>query len=164
MTQWTPLMTGDPLPALPIQTSRGSGQLSDFIGHQLVVYFYPKDDTPGCTVEGQDFTRLHPEFLSANTQVIGVSRDSLASHQKFIDKYALSVTLVSDPDETVCTRFGVMKDKNMYGKTVRGVERSTFLFDAQGRLQSEWRGVKVPGHADEVLAAARSLSLAASQD
>lgn len=157
MTQSMPLATGDSLAALSIQTSRGAAQLTDFIGHQLVIYFYPKDDTPGCTVEGQDFTRLHQEFLAADTQVLGVSRDSLASHQKFIDKYQFSLTLVSDPEEALCNAFQVMKDKNMYGKVVRGVERSTFLFDAQGRLQRIWRGVKVPGHAEAVLEAARTL-------
>ncbi|MEY2776442.1 MAG: antioxidant protein [Pseudomonadota bacterium] len=158
MTQSTPLSTGDSIPALPLETSRGAAQLTDFIGHQLVIYFYPKDDTPGCTVEGQDFTRLHADFLAANTQVIGVSRDSVASHQKFIEKYQFSLTLVSDPTEALCNLFGVMKDKNMYGKTVRGVERSTFLVDAQGKLQQAWRGVKVPGHAEAVLEAARALS------
>ncbi|CAM8637813.1 Bcp Peroxiredoxin [Burkholderiales bacterium] len=158
MTQAPSLSPGDALPALDIETTRGKASFQDFLGHQLVIYFYPKDDTPGCTVEGQDFTRLHGEFLAADTQVLGVSRDSLSSHQKFIDKFQFSLTLVADTSERICQAFGVMKDKNMYGKVVRGIERSTFLFDAQGTLRQVWRGVKVPGHAQDVLDAARTLS------
>ncbi|MEY4014716.1 MAG: hypothetical protein RLZZ290_1580 [Pseudomonadota bacterium] len=157
MTQASQHALVDALPPITIETTRGQANLHDFRGHQLVIYFYPKDDTPGCTVEGQDFTRLHQKFLEADTQLLGVSRDSIASHQKFIDKYELSLTLAADPSESLCAAFGVMKDKNMYGKVVRGVERSTFLFDAQGKLQQAWRGVKVPGHAQEVLEAAQSL-------
>lgn len=163
MTQSSPLSLGDALPSISIETTRGQAHLHDFRGHQLVVYFYPKDDTPGCTVEGQDFTSLHQKFLEADTQLLGVSRDSLSSHQKFIDKYQLSLTLAADPSESLCTAFGVMKDKNMYGKVVRGVERSTFLFDAQGKLQQAWRGVKVPGHAQAVLDAAQSLRSSRSE-
>ncbi|MEY4082940.1 MAG: antioxidant protein [Pseudomonadota bacterium] len=146
------------LPSLPIQTTLGSIDLSAYIGHQLVVYFYPKDDTPGCTVEGQDFSAAHADFLAAGTQVIGVSRDSLASHQKFIAKYQLSMALVADTDETLCRAFDVIKTKNLYGKAVQGIERSTFLFDAKGVLAKAWRGVKVPGHVEEVLGAARALN------
>jgi peroxiredoxin Q/BCP len=148
---------GDPLPHLTIQTTLGSTALQSYIGHQLVVYFYPKDDTPGCTVEGIDFTRLHPEFLAADTQILGVSRDSLSSHEKFCTKHTLSIALASDSDEGLCKAFDVIKMKNMYGKMVQGIERSTFLFDAQGVLRHVWRGVKVDGHAQEVLEQARSL-------
>ena len=138
-----------------LSTTRGDVTLRDFLGHGLVVYFYPKDDTPGCTVEGKDFSAKHQAFLAADTQVIGVSRDSLASHQKFIAKHGLTITLVSDADERLCQAFGVIKEKNMYGKKVMGIERSTFLIDAQGVLRQSWRGVKVPGHVEEVLAAAK---------
>lgn len=140
---------------LRLTTTRGDVRLRDFLGHQLVIYFYPKDDTPGCTVEGKDFSARHPAFLAADTQVIGVSRDGLASHQRFIAKHGLTITLVSDSDERICQAFGVIKEKNMYGKKVMGIERSTFLIDARGAVRQSWRGVKVPGHVDEVLAAAR---------
>ncbi|MFZ9315284.1 MAG: peroxiredoxin [Burkholderiaceae bacterium] len=152
------LSIGDALPPLTIQTTLGSTDLQAYIGHQLVVYFYPKDDTPGCTVEGIDFTRLHADFLAADTQILGVSRDSLPSHEKFCSKHALSIALASDPDEALCKAFDVIKTKNMYGKMVQGIERSTFLFDAKGVLRHIWRGVKVPGHAQEVLAQAQALA------
>lgn len=139
-------------------TTRGEASLADFAGHHLVIYFYPKDSTPGCTIEGKDFSALHQEFLASDTQVIGVSRDSLKSHQNFIDKQGLTMTLISDGDESLCKAFDVIKEKNMYGKKVMGIERSTFLVDATGILRRAWRGVKVPGHAEEVLAAARALS------
>lgn len=148
---------GQPLVDIPVVTTAGGGRLSDFRGHALVLYFYPKDDTPGCTVEGKDFSAAHQAFLAADTQVVGVSRDSLASHQRFIQKHGLTINLISDPTETLCEAFGVMKQKNMYGKQVRGIERSTFLIDAKGMLRQEWRGVKVPGHVDEVLNAAKAL-------
>jgi peroxiredoxin Q/BCP len=148
---------GQPLLDMPVVTTAGEGRLSDFRGHALVLYFYPKDDTPGCTVEGKDFSAAHPAFLAADTQVVGVSRDSLASHQRFIQKHGLSINLIADPTEALCESFGVMKQKNMYGKQVRGIERSTFLIDAKGVLRQEWRGVKVPGHVDEVLSAAKAL-------
>lgn len=143
---------------LALSTTRGNARLADFRGHHLVIYFYPKDDTPGCTIEGKDFSASHAAFLKAGTQVIGVSRDSLASHERFAKKHGLSITLVSDDDETLCKAFGVIKEKNMYGKKVLGIERSTFLIDAQGVVRRVWRGVKVDGHVDAVLAAARSLS------
>lgn len=143
--------------SLALSTNRGNARLADFRGHNLVIYFYPKDDTPGCTVEGKDFSASHAAFLKADTQVIGVSRDSLASHERFAKKHGLSITLVSDSDETLCNAFGVIKEKNMYGKKVLGIERSTFLIDAQGVVRQVWRGVKVDGHVDAVLAAARSL-------
>jgi peroxiredoxin Q/BCP len=151
----TPITEGRALSAqildLTFDTTLGMACLRDYLGHQLVLYFYPKDDTPGCTIEGQEFSARLGDFLSRNTQVVGVSRDSLASHQKFINKYQFSIALIADPSETLCNAFGVMKDKNMYGKTVRGIERSTFLIGADGTLLKSWRGVKVPGHVKEVL-------------
>ena len=126
-------------------------RLSAFRGHPLVLYFYPRDDTPGCTDEGAQFRDLHGEFAKAQVAVFGVSRDSLASHARFKAKMGFPFELLSDPDENACAIFGVMKMKNMYGKQVRGIERSTFVIDREGRIAREWRGVKVPGHAREVL-------------
>lgn len=125
--------------------------LSALHGHKVVLYFYPKDSTPGCTTESQQFRDLHADFLAAGAIVLGISRDGLKSHDNFRAKQTLPFDLISDPDETACTLFGVMKMKNMYGKQVRGIERSTFVIDAAGVLRREWRGVKVPGHAQEVL-------------
>lgn len=133
-----------------------SGQTFDLAsqrGKHVVIYFYPKDSTPGCTTESQNFRDALPQFEAAGAQVIGVSRDSLASHERFTDKQELNFSLAADTDETLCQLFGVIKMKNMYGKQVRGIERSTFLIDAQGVLVQEWRGVKVPGHVDAVLQA-----------
>lgn len=146
------LVLGEAPLAIDVATTLGTTPLSAYVGQGLVLYFYPKDDTPGCTVEGQDFTRLHKEFLAAGFQVVGVSRDSLRAHQRFIEKYNYTIALISDPDEVLCGIFGVMKNKTMYGKPVRGVDRSTFVFDAQGHMMAAWRSVKVPGHAEEVLA------------
>jgi thioredoxin-dependent peroxiredoxin len=129
----------------------------DLLGKPYVLYFYPKDDTPGCTIEGKDFRDRYAAFGDLGVRVIGVSRDSLASHAKFQGKYELPFELVSDPDEKLCRQFDVIKDKNMYGKKVRGIERSTFLVDAAGVLRKEWRKVKVDGHVAEVLAAAAEL-------
>ena len=126
-------------------------------GKKVVMYFYPKDDTSGCTVEGQEFTALIDDFKRANAVVVGVSRDDLKSHDKFKAKFGFAFELLSDIDEKVCEQFGVIKLKNMYGKQVRGIERSTFVFDAQGQLVKSWRGVKAPGHAAEVLAFVQSL-------
>jgi peroxiredoxin Q/BCP len=125
----------------------------------FVLYFYPKDDTPGCTVEGQAFRDLYPEFVKAGVAVFGVSRDSVASHEKFKAKYALPFELLSDSDEEVCKGFDVIKMKNMYGKQVLGIQRSTFVIDREGRIVREWRGLKVPGHAQEVLDFVRSARL-----
>jgi peroxiredoxin Q/BCP len=122
-----------------------------------VLYFYPKDNTPGCTQEGADFRDLHKQFRKVGAEVFGVSRDTLASHQRFKDKMAFPFELLSDPDEKLCKQFGVMKLKNMYGRQVRGIERSTFVVDARGVLAREWRGVKVPGHAQEVLSFVKAL-------
>jgi peroxiredoxin Q/BCP len=132
-------------------------RLSAFKGHPLILYFYPRDDTPGCTDEGRQFRDLHGEFARAGWAVFGVSRDTLASHEKFKRKMAFPFELLSDTGEAACGLFGVIKMKNMYGKQVRGIERSTFAIDRQGRIAREWRGVKVPGHAKEVLDYARSL-------
>ena len=126
-------------------------------GSNLVVYFYPRDSTPGCTTEGCDFGSLHAKFRKKNTVILGVSRDSLASHEKFRAKFEFPFDLLSDGDETLCTLFNVIREKNMYGKKVLGVERSTFLIDADGKLRAEWRKVSVKGHAAEVLAAVEAL-------
>lgn len=128
-----------------------------YAGRKLVLYFYPKDSTPGCTVEAGEFRDAIDAFSKANTLVVGVSRDSLKSHQNFRQKMDLPFELVADTEEILCNLFGVMKQKNMYGKQVRGIERSTFLFDSTGKLCKEWRGLKVPGHANEVLQAAQAI-------
>ncbi len=133
-------------------------QLSDYKGKKIVLYFYPKDNTPGCTTEGIQFRDLHPQFQVANTEIFGVSRDSIRSHEGFKAKLEMPFELISDPDETLCTMFDVMKMKNMYGKKVRGIERSTFIIDESGKLVKEWRGVKVPGHIDEVLEFVKALT------
>ena len=132
-------------------------QLSAFQGHPLILYFYPKDDTPGCTDESLQFRELHGQFAKAGWAVFGVSRDSVASHEKFRQKFSFPFELLSDAEEKACAIFGVIKMKNMYGKQVRGIERSTFAIDREGRIAREWRGVKVPGHAQEVLDFAKSL-------
>jgi peroxiredoxin Q/BCP len=120
-------------------------------GSKVVLYFYPKDSTPGCTTEGQDFRDLHARFRRQNTMVFGVSRDSLASHDKFREKQQFPFDLISDPDEALCRQFDVIQEKTLYGRKFMGVERSTFLIDDKGRLRAEWRKVKVKGHATEVL-------------
>ena len=122
----------------------------DFNGKYIVIYFYPKDSTPGCTKEGEDFRDLHKEFIKSNAQIYGVSRDSIASHQKFKAKYKFPFHLISDEDESLCKIFDVIKEKNMYGRKYMGIERSTFLINDKGQLLSEWRKVKVKGHAQEV--------------
>lgn len=125
--------------------------LADQAGKTVVIYFYPKDSTPGCTTEGQQFRDLHAKFLAAGAIVLGISRDSLKSHENFKAKQSFPFELGSDVDETVCQLFAVIKEKMMYGKPCRGIERSTFVIDRDGVLRREWRGVKVPGHAQEVL-------------
>ena len=132
-------------------------RLSAQHGKTVVLYFYPKDSTPGCTTEAQQFRDLHADFLAAGSVLAGVSRDSLRSHENFKTKQALPFELISDTDETLCQRFGVIKEKKLYGKLVRGIERSTFVIDAHGILRREWRGIKVPGHAQEVLDYVRTL-------
>jgi peroxiredoxin Q/BCP len=132
-------------------------QLSQFRGKKLVLFFYPKDNTPGCTTESLQFRELYPIFQKAGTEIIGISRDSIRSHDGFKSKLELPFELISDADEMVCTMFDVIVMKSMYGKKVRGIERSTFVIDAAGKIVKEWRGVKVPGHVDEVLEFVQSL-------
>lgn len=132
-------------------------KLSDLKGKNVVLYFYPKDSTPGCTLEGQDFRDNIRKFRARNTVILGVSRDKLSSHEKFKEKQKFPFDLLSDEDESLCTLFDVIKEKNMYGKKVMGIERSTFLIDEKGVLRQEWRKVKVKGHVDEVLEAVKSL-------
>ena len=132
-------------------TSGQTFQLSGRPARYTVLFFYPKDNTPGCTTENMAFRDLHEQFVAAGAEVYGISRDSLRSHESFKTKLGLPFELISDPEEAVCQQFGVMKMKQMYGKTVRGIERSTFVIDANGQLVKEWRGVKVAGHVDEVL-------------
>lgn len=150
-------------PVADFQAQATSGQrvqLSALQGRQLVIYFYPKDSTPGCTTEGQGFRDQYPAFLEADTLVFGVSRDSLKSHENFKCKQEFPFELIADQDETLCRLFDVIKLKKLYGKEYLGVDRSTFLIDKQGVLRQEWRGVKVPGHVDAVLAAAQALNKA----
>jgi len=127
-------------------------------GKWVVLYFYPKDNTPGCTTEGSDFRDRHAQFSSKGAVIAGLSRDSLKSHENFKTKMSFPFELVSDPEEVACERYGVMKLKNMYGKQVRGIERSTFLIDPAGQVVREWRGLKVPGHAEEVLTTLNTLA------
>ena len=149
---------GKKIPAFSVTTTAVTKLTNkDLAGTPYVLYFYPKDDTPGCTLEGNDFRAQHAKFKRLKVRILGVSRDTLSSHAKFQAKYELPFELVSDPDETLCHLFGVMKDKNMYGRKVRGIERSTFLVDAGGVLRHEWRKVKVDGHVAEVLAAAAEI-------
>lgn len=151
--------SGDRLPDLSVpSTGGGDIHLRDLTGAPLVLFFYPKDATPGCTREAQDFTALHDRFAAAGARVLGISRDSLASHERFREKQALAFDLLSDKNEALCRAFDVLKEKSMYGRKVFGIERSTFLFDADGRLAQAWRGVKVPGHAEAVLAAVEALA------
>ena len=133
-------------------------RLSEHKGKPVVLYFYPKDNTPGCTTEGSDFAKSHAKFVKAGALVAGVSRDSIKSHEGFKAKMRFPFELISDPEEALCKQFGVMKMKNMYGKQVRGIERSTFVIDATGKLAHEWRGVKVPNHVDDVLSFVQSLA------
>lgn len=142
------------LPATGAKTVR----LKSLKGKHVVLYFYPKDSTPGCTLEGHDFSRLHPQFNKQNTEVYGISRDSMKSHENFKAKQNYCIDLLSDEGEELCSLFGVIKMKNMYGRKVRGIERSTFIIDSSGRLVKEWRGVKVDGHAQEVLEFIKTLT------
>lgn len=148
---------GKPAPLFTADSTIGPISLEECRGRAVVLFFYPKDSTPGCTVEAQDFRDLHAAFIGISCLVLAISRDSLKSHENFRAKHDLPFPLISDPDEQVCAQYDVIKQKNMYGKQVRGIERSTFLIDAYGVLVQEWRGVKVPGHASEVLQAAKSI-------
>jgi len=149
---------GKQVPAfkLPATSGKNLGP-GDFKGRKLVLYFYPKDDTPGCTTEGEGFRDHYKAFQKAGADVVGVSRDSIASHEKFKAKYEFPFDLISDTDEKLCAIFNVMREKNMYGRKVMGVERSTFLIDERGVLREEWRKVKVPGHVEQVLEAVKAL-------
>ena len=129
----------------------------DFVDKNLIIFFYPKDNTPGCTLEGQDFRDNHKEFSKLNAEILGVSRDSLKSHENFKEKQDFPFQLLSDPDEKMCISFDVMREKSMYGKKYIGVDRSTFLINTRGIIVKEWRSVKVKGHVDEVLEALRGL-------
>jgi len=133
-------------------------ELKELRGQNVVIYFYPKDSTPGCTTEGQDFRDLHAKFRRQKTVILGVSRDSIASHEKFRDKQSFPFDLISDPDEVLCRQFDVIHEKSLYGKKFMGIVRSTFLIDASGKLRQEWRKVKVNGHADEVFEAVKALN------
>ena len=132
-------------------------RLKDLRGKNVVIYFYPKDSTPGCTTEGRDFSALHGKLRRARTVILGVSRDSIASHEKFKEKQGFTFDLLSDPDEKLCKQFDVIHEKTLYGRKFMGIVRSTFLIDADGKLRQEWRKVKVAGHADEVLEAVKAL-------
>lgn len=132
-------------------TSETNFSLKNYLGKLVVLYFYPRDSTPGCTNEGIDFTNLYQDFKKKNVEIFGISRDSIKSHEKFKEKYNFPFELLSDSEEIACSLFDVIKLKNMYGKQVQGIERSTFLIDTEGKLINEWRGLKVPGHAEEVL-------------
>jgi peroxiredoxin Q/BCP len=145
------------VPDFTAPATGGELSLSDLRGKKLVLYFYPKDNTPGCTTEGLQFRDLYPAFQKAGAEIVGVSRDSLRSHDNFKAKLELPFALISDADEALCQLFDVIKMKKMYGKEVRGIERSTFLIDAGGVLRQAWRGIKVPGHVDDVLGAVQAL-------
>ena len=149
---------GDLAPDFALPTEGGGhARLSDFKGKTVILYFYPKDDTSGCTAEAIAFSGLKAEFEAAGAAVVGVSPDSAASHDKFKKKHHLAVALAADPERTAIEAYGVWKEKSMYGRKYFGVERSTFLVDCKGRIAKVWRKVKVPGHAEEVLAAAKAL-------
>ncbi|GAB4122934.1 MAG: peroxiredoxin [Sideroxydans sp.] len=151
-------MSPSPVPAFTLPATGGVDfSLYPIRSESLVIYFYPKDNTPGCTTEAQQFRDLYAEFRQAGSEIVGISRDSLKSHENFKAKFSLPFLLLSDADETVCQLFGVMKQKKMYGKEVRGIERSTFVLDNKGLIRKEWRGLKVDGHAREVLDFVQSL-------
>ncbi len=151
--------TGQPAPDFTLPTTGGGTlRLSALRPRSVVLYFYPKDDTPGCTTQATDFTARHADFDALGAQVLGVSRDSLASHERFREKHALAIPLLSDEDGTVCRAYGVWVEKTNYGRRYMGIERSTFLIDGKGVLRRIWRNVRAKGHADEVLTALRELS------
>jgi len=151
---------GDKVPNIALALSSGETvRLADFKGQWLVLYFYPRDATPGCTTEGIDFNALLPKFKKLATTVLGVSRDSIKSHQNFCSKQGFKFDLVSDADEALCNAFGVIKEKNMYGRKVLGIERSTFLINPKSVIVQSWRPVKVPGHAEAVLQALKAAQI-----
>jgi peroxiredoxin Q/BCP len=153
------LKPGDPAPPFDLPTAGGGSiSLAGLKGKRVVVYFYPKDDTPGCTQEALSFTEKAKAFAAAKTQVVGISRDSVAKHDKFAAKHGLKVILAADEDGKVCERYGVWVEKTLYGRTFMGIERATFLIDEAGKLARIWRKVRVPGHVEEVLKEVKSLS------
>lgn len=139
------------------ESTSGEFSLDQYSGQNLVMYFYPRDNTSGCTAESLDFSKLYSDFKKHNTEIIGISRDTMKAHHKFIEKYQFPFPLLADPEERICNMFDVMKDKNMYGKKVRGIERSTFIFDKNSVLKHEWRKVKIPNHVNEVLSKIKEL-------
>lgn len=152
------LKVGDVAPSFAAQATSGKNlSLKEFSGKKLVLYFYPKDNTPGCTLEGQDFKRLASEFKKANAEIVGVSQDSVRSHEKFKSKCGFPFELLSDHDGSICKAFDVIQMKNMYGRDFEGIERSTFVVDEEGRIGAEWRKVRVEGHAKEVLDAIKAM-------
>lgn len=151
------LEQGDTAPNVTFATPEGERSIAGFKGRKLVLYFYPKDDTSGCTKEAQEFTALAGDFAKAGADIVGISKDSVASHTKFATKYDLKVALGSDADGAVCEAFGTWVEKSMYGRKYMGIERATFLIDADGKVARVWRKVKVPGHAADVLDAAKAL-------
>ena len=148
---------GKKAPPFTLEGTGGTWSLSDAAGSAVVLYFYPRDNTPGCTQEGEDFGAAHAQFKKAKALIFGISADTLASHEKFKQKMAFPFELLSDPDQKVCKLYDVIQEKSMYGKKFLGIERSTFVIDAKGVLRHEWRKVKVNGHAAEVLAAVKAL-------
>ena len=152
------LNAGNPAPAISLpRDGGGTTSLTDFPGKPVVIYFYPKDDTPGCTIEAQGFTTEVETFAASGATVLGISKDSVKKHDKFREKYGLRIALLSDEAGDVCERYGVWQEKSKYGKTYMGIERATFLIDGAGNIARVWRNVTVPGHVDEVLAAVRAL-------
>jgi peroxiredoxin Q/BCP len=152
------LEVGDKVPDLKLPASGGKEiNLKDYKGRTLVVYFYPKDNTPGCTQEGQDFRDLYKDFQKAGADIVGVSKDSLRSHENFIEKFKFPFPLIADTEQELCDAFGVIVEKSMYGRKYTGIDRSTWVFDKKGVLKNVWRGVKVKGHAAEVLEAVQAL-------
>lgn len=145
-------MSNQAIPDFELPSTGGKTfKLSDYLGKTLVIYFYPKDSTPGCTTQGQQFRDVYADFKASNAEIVGISRDSLKSHENFKAKFSFPFELLSDSEELACSLFDVIKMKNMYGKQVRGIQRSTFVVDKHGMLAREWRGVKVDGHVQEVL-------------
>lgn len=154
----TSICVGQPVPDFSAVSTAGEFHLAQQRGHIIVLYFYPKDNTPGCTTESRDFAAMQDRFVAAGARIVGVSRDTLRSHESFCAQQELPFELIADTEEALCTRFDVIKQKTMYGKPARGIERSTFLIDAQGVLRQEWRGVKVADHAAAVLRAVQELA------
>lgn len=150
---------GKVVPDFSAEATHGGFSLSSYKGKILILYFYPRDNTPGCTQQSIHLRDLYDEFKKAGAEIVGVSRDSMRSHEGFAQKYDLPFSLISDPDESVCDLFNVMKTKKSYGKLVHGIERSTFLIDQTGKLANEWRSVRVEGHVDEVLEAVKKLAV-----